>query len=411
MSEAAWNVLVFLNAKNNLERFSFENFHQMAAVGSTNDVNILVEYGRPKQRPGGLDAGYSTDYGGWSKTLRFHVQRGQQPEPGAAIDDLGSTNMGDAKSLAAFVKWARETHPAKHTLLVIWDHGQGWRVDVEGGSAPRTMLTGGVRYVSHDDDSGDKLYNRAIQDALGDLLGTERLDVIAFDACLMAMVETAYAFRSLAHVMVGSEELEPGTGWNYRRWLEPLVHKHGDVSPAELGALIVGAMKDEYGDDSKTTLSSLDLGRVDGLASSLTAFAEAAAGYMTEDTVGFFKAARFACKNYAPGHGLHSIDLARFMDQLRDSGASAEVKAKAAAVREHVDSTVRANYASKLRQDKYGSHGLAIYFPKSGTAYERDPDGDGYAADNQLFPVEFVQKEQWAEFLRRYWKLVPTEVP
>ena len=54
MSDAAWNVLVFLNAKNNLEKYSFPNFKQMAAIGSTDDVNILVEYGRPKSRPGGV---------------------------------------------------------------------------------------------------------------------------------------------------------------------------------------------------------------------------------------------------------------------------------------------------------------------------------------------------------------------
>ena len=34
-STAEWNILVFLNAKNNLESFSFLNFEQMAKVGST----------------------------------------------------------------------------------------------------------------------------------------------------------------------------------------------------------------------------------------------------------------------------------------------------------------------------------------------------------------------------------------
>lgn len=64
MSKAAWNVLVFLNAKNNLEVFSFANFLQMAAVGSSAEVNILVEYGRPQSRPGGELAGYSPQHGG-----------------------------------------------------------------------------------------------------------------------------------------------------------------------------------------------------------------------------------------------------------------------------------------------------------------------------------------------------------
>lgn len=406
MSKAAWNVLVFLNAKNNLEIFSFENFKQMAAVGSTADVNILVEYGRPKARPGGEQAGYSSRFGGWSKTLRFHVKKGDTPDEASAIADLGTTNMGDAASLAAFVTWARENYPAERTLLVIWDHGQGWRVDPAPGAKP-ALITGGVRYVSHDDDFDAKLYNRAIQDALAGLLGDERLDVIAFDACLMAMVETAYAFRNVARVLVGSEELEPGTGWNYTRWLAPLIERKGDVSPADLGASIVTAMKDQYGDLSKTTLSAMDLGRVDGLARALSAFADSARAYLDATTILNIKAARFACKNYAPGAGLHSIDLRRFMEQVIAGGASDAVKAKAADVQKEIESTVIANYASTLRQDKYGSHGVAIYFPGSHAAYRNDPDRDGYEADNAKFPVEFVQRESWAAFLRRYWELVP----
>ena len=63
---ADWTVMVFLNAKNNLEPFSFLNFDQMAKVGSTDRVNVLVEYGRPKRN-------YSNQFGGWSKIGRAHV--------------------------------------------------------------------------------------------------------------------------------------------------------------------------------------------------------------------------------------------------------------------------------------------------------------------------------------------------
>src|SRR5215510_11618013 len=87
---AAWNVLVFLNAKNDLEPFSFLNFEQMAKVGSTDRVNVLVEFGRPQRH-------YVDLYGAWSKTLRFRVTK------------------------------ARQEYPAQRTLLAIWDHGQGWR--------------------------------------------------------------------------------------------------------------------------------------------------------------------------------------------------------------------------------------------------------------------------------------------
>ena len=402
MSKAAWNVLVFLNAKNNLEIFSFNNFLQMAAVGSTPEVNILVEYGRPKNRPGGEPSGYSTKYGGWSTTLRFHVKKGDTPIEETALTNVGRTNMGEGAALAAFLTWARDHHPSERTLLVIWDHGQGWRVEVDGSTT--TASAPGYRYVSHDEDFDNNLFNREIQDTLTGLGGG--IDVIAFDACLMAMLETAYAFRDVSRVLVGSEELEPGTGWNYTRWLEPLVQRKGAVTPAELGELIVEAMRAEYADLSKTTLSAIDLTRVGDLARTLSDFANTAKACLGEDTIKFFKTARFACKNYAPGQNLHSIDLARFMDQIVAGGASPEIKTKAAEVRKQIGSAVVANYASKLRQGKYGSHGIAIYFPGSYAAYRTDPDRDGYEAGNTKYPVEFVDRETWAAFLRRYWELV-----
>ena len=203
-TKAEWTVLVFLNAKNDLERFAFPNFEQMAAIGSTPEVNLVVEMGRPKHH-------YTAEHGAWSKTLRFDIKKGTKPEEAGAVADLGATNMGDAKTLAEFVRWGRATYPAKRTMLVIWNHGQGWRAGdprPEGAPPPpaEPQIAGGHRYVSNDDDTGDKLFNRAIQDALTTLLAGERLDVIAFDACLMAMVETAYALRGVTRVMVGSEE-------------------------------------------------------------------------------------------------------------------------------------------------------------------------------------------------------------
>ena len=38
----------------------------------------------------------------------------------------------------------------------------------------------------------------------------------------MANVETAYAIRNNANYLVASEELEPGTGWNYKKVINQL---------------------------------------------------------------------------------------------------------------------------------------------------------------------------------------------
>ena len=400
--QGEWTILVFLNAKNNLEPFAFPNFQQMASIGSTADVKIVVEMGRPKHH-------HSVQFGAWSKTLRFLIENGTQPTEGHAVADLGATNMGDARSLIDFVAWGRRTYPAKRTMLVIWNHGQGWRAPQEEGGPPPPPPAPpheGHRYVSNDDDTGDKLYNRAIQDALTAHLDGERLDLVAFDACLMSMIETAYALRGVAKVMVGSEELEPGNGWNYVRWLKPLIAARGAVEAADLGRLLVQGMKDEYGDTDPTTLAASDLDQAAPLAAAISAFAEVAIGDLAGNLPAF-RAARGACLNYAPGYGLNSIDLGHYMEQIAHGAFDPKLKQHAAVVLDLLKAAVIDNYASKQRKGGWGSNGLAIYYPSSAAAYAKDPDSEGYAAGNKVFPVEFVEKESWAAFLRRYWTLVP----
>jgi hypothetical protein len=427
-TKADWTIMVFLNAKNNLEPFSFGNWEQMANVGSTDRVHVLVEFGRPMHH-------YSSQFGGWSKTLRFRVTQGLTPTEANATVDLGQVNMGDGAALADFVSWSQATYPAKRYFLVIWNHGQGWRLrgattvrgpqreryvamrralrgptGTRGGgmAVPEDMqVNGGIRYVSNDDDTGDKLYNREIQDVLAQMAKKKKLDVIGFDACLMAMIETGYALRDTGVVLVGSEELEPGAGWNYERWLRPLVNDPGAHDASDLGQLLVSAYRDEYGDREDTTLSALNLRKVPTLAKAVTAFAERARTKLSSQ-LKVLRKAREACANYAPGYGLNSIDLARFLDQVGAGNATeATLRQRAKAAAAALDGSVLANYASASRQGDFGSRGVAIYFPKSKFAFESDPDRQGYVPGNTLYPVEFVQREGWVKFLHAYLEKVP----
>jgi len=426
-STAEWNILVFLNAKNNLESFSFLNFEQMAKVGSTGQVNVLVEFGRPQRH-------YTNEFGAWSKTLRFRVEKDMEPTEDAALEDLGTVNMGDGQALADFVTWAKTAYPAKRTMLAIWDHGQGWRrqqritmrlerrelmrmVKIRESARRRlgdglgsmepipddTRLHGAFRYVSHDEDTGDKLYNREIQDALAGLAQNAKIDVIGFDACLMSMLETAYALRDHGAVMVGSEELEPGDGWSYDNFLEPLVADPTGTDAAGLGSLIVEGYRKYYGDRDATTLSAVDLTKSTTLAKALSQFATTATGNL-DGQLPVLKKAREACENYAPGYGLNSIDLGRFLDQVAAApGVDNALAKKASTAKAALEDMVIDNYASSLRQGAFGSQGLAIYFPKSRLEFENDPDHEAYRPGNTYYPVEFVDKQKWSKFLHAYF--------
>lgn len=449
---ADWTVLVFLNGDNNLEPFALTDFREMARVGSTDRVNIVTQFDRN---------GTSSLQGIplWSQCLRFRVTQGMEPLPENALEDLGETNMGDGTALADFVRWGMERFPAKRYMLDIWDHGQGWRLaeampvrgsvdelvahrrfrreaaaaereavsrllaaadEGGGGSGGRaaarsrdvgTLSAGRViespyRYISTDDTNNDHLFNREIQDALLGALDGRQFDVIGFDACLMSMVETGFAMRNVARVMVGSEELEPGDGWDYSDWLRYLV-ADPSLDAAGLGALLVDAYERTYdGIDSDVTLSAVDLSRMEQLAALIDRLVTALTVRLGDELANI-RRARGECAVYAPGYGMHGIDLARFCDRLAAATQSNDLRDAAQAVAAEARAAVIKNYAGPGRRDKFGSHGLAIYFPETRSLFNTDGDHQGYLQGNTHFPVEFVQRHDWDEFLQAYYQLVP----
>ena len=67
--------------------------------------------------------------------------------------------------------------------------------------------------------------------------GENKLDIVGFDACLMSTIEVVEAVAPYSDIMIGSEILEPGNGWDYS-FLQLLVD-NPTTTPEQLGAKIV----------------------------------------------------------------------------------------------------------------------------------------------------------------------------
>ena len=439
--------MVYLNGDNNLEEHGLNDFLEMAQVGSTDEVNVVVQFDRNGKYVPETDERFAY----WTETHRFRITKGMKPSPMNALKvQLGEANMGAGKTLADFVGWTKRTYPAKRYALILWDHGQGWRgvisptdevrelvlrsgVDpfiqpavgkVRLGFPFRTAIGSPFRSLSFDETDKDKLYNQEIQTHLQQILKGEKLDAIGFDACLMGMLETAYAMRGVANTFIASEELIPGTGMQYDNWLNVLT-TNPSMDGRALGKVLVDSYEQRYGTATEirdpnplTTLSAVDLTKMDQLAAAITT--------LSKSLIAKFKAersnirlAREACSVYAPnalGDGrdyfLH-IDLARFCDELAVRSQDQEIKNKAAAVSAIIRSSVLRNYAGTGRRGTFGSHGLAIYFPPDRLTYTKDwLKEDGYensrtrpaGRKRPVFPVEFVETHYWSDFLHVYFK-------
>jgi hypothetical protein len=440
-STPTWTILIFLNGDNNLEPDALINFRQLAKVGSSSDVKVVVQFDRI--------AKYAHTQPDWPQTLRFLVSQGTKPLPSDAIEDIGEANMGDPKVLSDFVKWGCTKYPAKHYMLIIWDHGQGWRlfnaalltkqrsmihsrtlapgegvqaqlslsatvrtgfaVATETGiTAPlRSAPSGGYRSASNDETNDDVLYNREIEDGLKDALGGEKLDVIAFDACLMSMVETGYALRDVGKVFVGSEELVPGLGWAYDDFLSSVESQHPADSQA-MAKLAVESYRKTYETTSPdTTLAAIDLSQIKTVASSISSVADQLTNNIKSNAQAI-ATARNSVQTYAPGYQFYHVDVVQFLSQMRKVTTDQSLITSIDTATKSINSAVIANYAGTDRQGTYGSHGLAIYFPARGADHLNDPFAEGgYEKGNTYYPVEFVDDFHWSDFLHKYWDEIP----
>ncbi|MCK5560112.1 MAG: hypothetical protein KAJ51_05940, partial [Thermoplasmata archaeon] len=63
-TQKKWTVMVYMAADNNLETYGVQDMNEMESVGSSSDVNLLVQFDR---HPTGSDiSGYSSTNGDWS---------------------------------------------------------------------------------------------------------------------------------------------------------------------------------------------------------------------------------------------------------------------------------------------------------------------------------------------------------
>lgn len=232
-----WTVMVFMNAKNNLEQFGIKDLNEMEMIGSSDRVNIVTELGRIP--------GYDSSNGNWTGSRRFLVQKdnntGTISSP--ALQIIPKSDMGDWKHLAEFGIWAKTNFPAKHYMLIVWNHGSGW---------VKARADFSARGISYDDETGNHITTVGLGQALAQI---GKVDVYGSDACLMQMAEVAYEIKDFADTVVGSEETEPGDGYTYNTFLAPLIANPA-AGPEKLGAYAVDSYHSHYAEQKTGSTQS-----------------------------------------------------------------------------------------------------------------------------------------------------------
>lgn len=442
-----WTVMVYMNADTtDLEDDALENFKQMAE-GLTADapINLVLLFDRHANDT-------TTGFGDWSDTRAFVMRPGLTPLPANADPRYTAQerDMGHPDTLRDFMIWSMRTFPAQRFALILWGHGNGFRyrynegpeqtvtvfVD-DNGNVARTnngqgkQLTlhtqlvetietasqtndSAYRSVSPDATSGTRMYTAQLQQAVREAIDavtpagqpphSGRLDLIGFDSCLMANLETAYALRETSKIFVASEELEPGWGWNYRSIMSAMSVSRG-LDEVALGRLLVKLFQEEMDsqEDYTYTLSAVKLERIGQLAADVSQLSLWLQGVLAQHPIPI-EAARKGCKPYNHRKRPVMIDVKRYLEMLQTSLAGEQIASPApiAQILGYWSDVVIARYAGSGREGKWGSHGLSIYYPESTRRLLDDPDHPAYRQANTDNPVPFVVEQTWDEFMHSY---------
>lgn len=378
-SSRQWTYMVYMGADNNLSTAGVMDIAEMGQVGSSSRMAVVVQ---AEFSP------YYTEGIPDTSTYRLLVQSGSANDNLNAATNIGNVDMGSRAALTSFIRWAASTYPAQHYALVLWDHGAGWKERARDASS--SLFRGAIQ----DETSGSFM-------SLTDLAGAVRdagvdIDLINFDACLMAMYEVAYEFDGLADYLVFSEETEPGDGDPYDTILADLAADPA-MSAAELADVIVDRYDESYVTyvqqypDQLTTKSAVDMSRLAALDTAICALGQALMNDSGANTVAM--AARTNTQEYAYATNHDLYDLASYINQNAPAGTA---KDAAASVMTAVQNMVTVS-AANPNADEAQNVGLAIYIPEPSETNTAELDEYAQLACNTT--VRQAATGSWGEFV------------
>ena len=366
-----WSLLAYIAGDNNLSSAGLKDIQEMCDEGSSPRVHVGVE----------IDT-----HGEFTGSVRYEIS--EKDWSGAAhrivIDRLAEQDSGDPKSLTAFLKWGHERYPAENSLVVIWNHGSGFR---------------SVRRDVGYDDFGSSLDMPEIEIALRNAgIGPNNpITVLGFDACLMNMLEIAHHLKEQVKILVGSQQTEPNDGWPYD---QVLTEVKAAQSPRVLAAKIVDVYIRSYRNAGQTnvTQSAVDVDATQDAVKALGALGDAlraalpACGEAIRDarmTAQVFKMADY-------------VDLIHLAETLRDRVPCNRVAQAAGQL-------ISATKGCIIHNGRFGdavknANGLSVWFPYDAATYVQ--------YRGKYLDLKCAQQEPgWVKFLDVYHQAVRTVLP
>ncbi len=365
----AWTIMVYMTSSD-LDQFAFRDINELeqAVASLPGSVNVAILWDQSAATqffPTGNDA-----QAAWSTVGRGFIRPDRNDAKIASSFELfGELNTGNATTLTNFINWAAGEAPAEHYAFVSWDHGAG----IFGSNFDNSdnVLTDNLRISE---------FVSGIRAAV-----VPRFDVVAFDACLMSMIEVGYNLRSVAEVLVGSQEVVGADGYNYRTAFSNLLNAPGLTNGEQLASNIVNSYAQEYAGSASgwDTQSALRTASLEGLAVALRLLTDLSASLNASQLSLLATILETATSYSNPDFR----DLGSILSGIGEEGSfPATFHNAAQAVLQAISDSLVA-----LTNDGRGSSGVSIFVPE-GTSL-----GNFYETEF----AEFVSASGWGALIGR----------
>jgi parallel beta-helix repeat protein len=436
-----WTLLLYLNGDNDLSRIIFNLADTISAAGASPRANVLA-----------LVDGRS---GIRAATKLYDLTRGQKTEIGGTyVTADGERNMGDGQTLEDFLTWARSRYHTRYIMLSVVDHGGGWAPGSEDyipGTTPhRSHWLAGGSGLSWDFNPGsgfssdyDYLDSDEIRAALDQITtnGTNKLDVVFYDVCLMGMLEVVYQIRSNAAYFVSSQNIGWAPEGSQNRYVRAIQGIGRNTTPRDMAGLLV----DSYANAVPSiqhpyTISAVDTALLPGLTTAVNGLSTAISTTLkaTPAKIRFLTQAYtetqkidydgdFQIEPETDGF-VDLYDLAwhierLFPDQLvKTAAGSVMTSLKAAVIAERHQSGYPWRFPLRF-WDLNRINGLSIFMPLGEDLEFAIPDAvtlanapaatrlvrlrDTYSSTQ----LQFVRDTQWKGLIDRYYQIIASPIP
>lgn len=387
-SEKEYTIMIYM-VGSNLESgngCASRDIEEMLGSGvDSSKINVLIYTGGTPIWKNGIPG---------SQNMIYIIEEGERVEVASTETPQ---NMGEANSLYEFLQFTCNYYPAKHYALICWDHGNG---PIYGFGNDENFFYDGLTLGE-------------LKDALEKSpFGEEhKMDWMGYDACMMGTIEAAQAIEEYAGYFIASQEIIPGTGWNYA-FLKILNEIDNTEDIAKEVIDTYRESEEQFGEQRHPdmTLACIDLAKISVLEEQLENLSVQLNLGLEEENYAELARKRDLTKRFGLGavrdkeSSLDLVDLADMAKQLED-----EYSEEAEAIIQAVEEAVV--YQTSNISD---SCGMSIYYPYDNKAYYLNEGKIRYSEVTDLIEYQkYLESfsENWAkEVIRGEQPLSPESI-